>query len=233
MRPLRIAVLASGGGSNLQALIDHAAGASGPSWGVVLVISDRPGAGALERAARHGLVREVVVAGAGQDPMAVEARLLTLFERHEIDLVLLAGYLRLVPPAVVARYSGRILNIHPALLPAFGGKGMYGMHVHRAVLESGARLTGVTVHVVDDVYDRGRIVAQWPVPVKTGDTPEALAARVLEVEHALYPRVVDHVARALAAKLDVDPLDEPGEVFRLGEAPAEWAGHPHATEETR
>jgi phosphoribosylglycinamide formyltransferase 1 len=231
-RPLRVAVLASGGGSNLQALIDHA-GATRPSWAVVLVISDRPGAGALERAARHGLAREVVVAGAGQDPAAVASRLLELLERHVIDLVLLAGYLRLVPAAVVARFAGRILNIHPALLPSFGGKGMYGMHVHRAVLESGVRLTGVTVHVVDDVYDRGRILAQWPVPVKAGDTPEVLAARVLEVEHALYPRAVDHVARALDAGVDIVPLEESGEGFRLGAAPAEWTGHPHATEETR
>jgi len=129
--------------------------------------------------------------------------------------VFLAGYLRLVPEAVVARYSRRMLNVHPALLPAFGGKGMYGIHVHRAVLDSGARITGVTVHLVDEEYDRGDILAQWPVPVHVGDTPEALARRVLGVEHRLYPRVADHLCTALASGRAPAPLDDPGDTFRL------------------
>jgi phosphoribosylglycinamide formyltransferase 1 len=113
---------------------------------------------------------------------------------HDVDLIVLAGYLKLLPPDVVKRFDGRIINVHPALLPAFGGHGMYGNHVHRAVLESGAKVTGVTVHFVNDVYDTGRIIAQWPVPVFASDDVASLAARVLRVEHVLYPRVVDAVA---------------------------------------
>lgn len=208
-RPLRAAVFASGGGSNLQALIDHVAASDAPSWGVSLVVTDRPDAGALARAERHGIRAEVVATRPEDEADGPAPRLLALLDEERIDLVLLAGYLKLVPPTVVGRYAGRILNIHPALLPAFGGKGMYGMHVHRAVVESGARVTGATVHLADEVYDRGRILAQWPVPVLAGDTPEALAARVLAVEHRLYPKVVDHVASALARGDDATPMDTP------------------------
>src|SRR5205807_2164795 len=108
----------------------------------------------------------------------------------------LAGYLQRIPPAVVARFRLRLINIHPALLPAFGGPGMYGRRVHEAVLASGAPISGATVHYVDEEYDRGPIIAQWPVPVRAGDTPESLAARVLEVEHRLLPRVVLELALA-------------------------------------
>ena len=109
---------------------------------------------------------------------------------HRVDLLVLAGYLKLVPAAVIARYRHRIVNVHPALLPAFGGPGMYGRRVHEAVLASGARESGATVHLVDEVYDRGAILAQRRVPVLPGDTPDRLAARVLEVEHRLLPAVV-------------------------------------------
>jgi histidinol-phosphate phosphatase family protein len=113
---------------------------------------------------------------------------------HRIELVVLAGYLRLVPSDVVSLYRGRLLNVHPALLPAFGGAGMYGHRVHEAVIARGMRLTGPTVHFVDERYDEGPIIAQWPVPVFPADTPDVLAKRVLEVEHVLYPRVVEAVA---------------------------------------
>jgi folate-dependent phosphoribosylglycinamide formyltransferase PurN len=113
-----------------------------------------------------------------------------------VDLVVLAGYLKLVPADTVSAFDGRMVNIHPALLPAFGGPGMYGIRVHRAVLASGATVSGATVHLVNAEYDRGPIVAQWPVPVQPGDTPEALAARVLQVEHRLLPAVVLAAARA-------------------------------------
>jgi phosphoribosylglycinamide formyltransferase 1 len=134
------------------------------------------------------------VVDAGLPAEEAEARLLELLEESGAEIVVLAGYLRLVPPGVVRRFPGKILNIHPALLPAFGGKGMYGMRVHEAVLASGARVSGATVHLVDDVYDRGKIVAQWPVPVLPGDTPEKLAARVLAVEHRLLPAVISCLA---------------------------------------
>lgn len=132
------------------------------------------------------------------DPAALEApavarTTLDLLRSHSIDLIALAGYLKLIPPGVVDAYSGRIVNIHPALLPAFGGSGMYGGRVHQAVLESGATVTGPTVHLVNTRYDEGRIVAQWPVPVLDGDTPGILAARVLQAEHLLYPLAIEHL----------------------------------------
>jgi formyltetrahydrofolate-dependent phosphoribosylglycinamide formyltransferase len=187
----RIAVLASGGGSNLQAIIDHL-DQLGPRRGgdVVLVASNRSDAGALERAARREI--PVAVLASAKEPEG--AHLDGLLVEHQVDLMVLAGYLKLVPRDVVAKYHGRIVNVHPALLPAFGGPGMYGQRVHHAVIESGARVTGVTAHFVDEQYDRGRIIAQWPVPVFGSDDAGTLAARVLRVEHLLYPRVVDAVA---------------------------------------
>ena len=131
---------------------------------------------------------------------------LELLEQHDVEVIFLSGYLRKIPTQVVERFPRRILNVHPALLPAFGGKGMYGMNVHRAVIESGARISGPTVHYVDEEYDKGSIVAQWPVPLKPTDTPEELAARVLKVEHRLYPIAADHVCGALAEGRDPGPL---------------------------
>ena len=185
---MRVAVLASGGGTNLQALLDTCRGPA-PAH-VVLVVSNNPQAGALERARKAGV--EAVVLDDPRDGSA----LVGLLEAHDIDLVVLAGYLKLVPKLVVAAFEGRMLNIHPALLPSFGGKGMYGHHVHEAVLASGATLSGPTVHLVSTEYDEGHIVAQWPVPVTADDTPDTLAARVLEVEHQLLPAVVLAAARA-------------------------------------
>jgi phosphoribosylglycinamide formyltransferase 1 len=202
--PARLAVLASGGGTNLQALIDHFRPAAAPAAEVALVVGSRPGIGALERAAAAGIEHVALgprVCGAEAFPGA----LLAALERAGADLVVLAGYLQLVPQVVVERYRGRILNIHPALLPAFGGTGMYGAHVHRAVIAAGARVSGATVHLVDERYDEGRILAQWPVPVLPDDTPESLAARVLRVEHLLLPMVVEALVRGPAG----EPLREP------------------------
>src|SRR5690606_38966469 len=182
----RIAVLASGGGSNLQALFDyHSRLAERRNGTLVLVASDRAAAKALDRARVAGVATEVI--GNPDDGESI----CEMLEAHRAELIVLAGYLRLVPTAVVDRWSNRIVNVHPALLPSFGGKGMYGMRVHRAVLESGARISGPTVHIVDAEYDRGRILSQWPVPVLGNDTPESLAARVLRAEHMLLPRVVE------------------------------------------
>jgi phosphoribosylglycinamide formyltransferase-1 len=196
--PVRIAVLASGGGSNLQALLDYFGDAGRADVAQVsLVASNRTAAGALDRAAAHGIERAVL-----RSPDDV-AEQLALLERHRIDLVVLAGYLRHVPPEVTARYHGRMLNVHPALLPAFGGPGMYGARVHEAVIAAGARVSGATVHFVDEHYDRGAVVAQWPVPVHQADTPADLAARVLVVEHLLLTRAV-HAVAAGAVWLDAD-----------------------------
>ena len=192
---LRVAVFASGGGTNLQALLDNFNKRDGVAR-IVLVVSDRQDAHALERARAAG-VEAVVIPVAGRPIDYVSRETLVTLESADIDVIALAGYLRLVPPAVVRRYRNRIINIHPALLPAFGGKGMFGLRVHRAVIESGATISGVTVHLVDEEYDTGEIVAQWPVPVLPGDTPESLAARVLRVEHLLYPAALESVARRL------------------------------------
>jgi len=183
----RIAVFASGRGSNLQALHAYLERAGGAE--VVLVASDRPAAGALGWA-RDRDITTAPLDSAGDDASAM----LRVLAASRIDCVILAGYLRLVPAEVVRAYRGRIVNVHPALLPAFGGPGMYGARVHRAVLESGARVSGPTVHFVDEVYDHGPIIAQWPVPVFADDTDAALAARVLRAEHLLLPRVAHLVA---------------------------------------
>jgi phosphoribosylglycinamide formyltransferase-1 len=185
---MRIAVAISGRGSNLEALLNHL----GPeaSAAVVLVLSDKAEAGGLLHARTRGIHVEVL--SHYDDP----GEWLRILGEQHIDLLVLAGYLKLVPSGVVAAYRGRIINTHPALLPAFGGKGMYGARVHQAVLASGAVESGVTVHLVDEVYDRGAILAQARVPVLPGDNPDKLAARVLEAEHRLLPRVVLAAAAA-------------------------------------
>jgi phosphoribosylglycinamide formyltransferase/phosphoribosylglycinamide formyltransferase-1 len=187
--PSRIAVLASGRGSNLQAIVEHFDSLVRERVAkVVLVASNRADSPALIRAATASI--DIAHFDATDDG----SELLALFHRFRIDLVVLAGYLKRIPPKVIRAYSGRILNIHPALLPAFGGEGMYGARVHEAVISSGATESGVTVHLVDNEYDRGPIVAQWRVPVSATDTVESLAARILNVEHVVYPRVVEMAA---------------------------------------
>jgi formyltetrahydrofolate-dependent phosphoribosylglycinamide formyltransferase len=197
---MKLAVCGSGRGSNLVALLDALRGS--PDAQVVLVLSNRPDAPALERARERGVPAEAL-----KDHRNATEWLERL-GRHQVELVVLAGYLKLVPAEVIAAYRGRILNIHPALLPTFGGPGMYGRHVHEAVLASGALVSGATVHLVDEQYDRGTILAQTKVPVLPDDTPATLAARVLEAEHRLLPAVV---LRAAAAGRPV-PLTDPMEL---------------------
>jgi len=193
--PVHAAVFASGSGTNLQALLDHET-ANGP-YRIVVVISDRGGAGALERAEAAGRVARVIEVR-NRPPEEVASETLSLLESLEVGAIFLAGYLRLVPSAVVSAYRRRILNIHPALLPDFGGMGMFGDRVHEAVLASGAKVSGATVHYVDEEYDTGTIVGQCPVQVLPGDDAPALAARILNVEHRLYPIVAEHVCEAWA-----------------------------------
>ena len=186
MQPLTpIAVLVSGGGTNLQALLDALHNSTLAR--VTRVVSSRPDAGALERASAAGVPTAVLV-----DPCDAAELVAAL---GDAELVVLAGYLKRIPSAAVVRFRLRMINIHPALLPGFGGPGMYGRRVHERVLASGATLSGATVHYVDEEYDRGPIIAQWPVPVRSDDTPESLAARVLEVEHRLLPLVVTELVR--------------------------------------
>jgi formyltetrahydrofolate-dependent phosphoribosylglycinamide formyltransferase len=199
--PMRIAVAVSGRGSNLEAVI-RALPPGGPA-AVVLVLTNRADAGAVAVARRHGI--PVAVLRDADDATAWREAL----EAARVDLVVLAGYLRLVPAPVIERFRGRIVNIHPALLPAFGGPGMYGRRVHEAVLAAGAQESGATVHLVDEVYDRGAVLAQARVPVLPGDTAATLAARVLGVEHKLLPAVVLAAAKAGRPV----PLPEPVELF--------------------
>lgn len=189
----RIAVLASGGGTNLQAMLDHFGALGSAAAGtVVLVASNRETAGALARARARGIAAVHVAHDDG-------AALLDLLARHDVDLVALAGYLKLVPAPVVTRYRGRLVNVHPGPLPDFGGAGMFGRRVHAAVLKAAVSQTAVTVHLVTERYDEGPVLARWPVPVRPADTPETLGARVLAAEHIVYPRIVDALAAACTA----------------------------------
>ena len=205
----RIAVFASGGGTNLQAILDYLRALGRQRAGdVVLVASDQPGAGALERARGAGIAAAIL--RSRRHPDACDA--LALIQKHRVDFLALAGYLRLVDAAVLAELPSRVVNVHPALLPAFGGPGMYGERVHRAVLASGAKVSGATVHYVEPEYDTGAILAQWPAPVLADDTAASLAARVLKVEHVLYPRVVNAVASG-AWRFDSRPHAVPDAAF--------------------
>lgn len=185
MTPVSVAVLVSGSGTNLAALLD--ALRASPLARVERVVSSRGDVGALEVARRAGVATAVLADSADAAAFVAAAA--------DARLVVLAGYLKRVPPGAVARFRWRLINIHPALLPAFGGVGMYGRSVHEAVLASGAALSGATVHYVDEEYDRGPILAQWPVPVRPGDTADSLARRVLAVEHRLLPAAVLGLAR--------------------------------------
>lgn len=222
-RRVAAAVFASGSGSNLQALLDAEVAGAAP-WTTRLVVSDREGAGALDRARTAGVETRVIApTGTAENEAPVgdaASRTLAALEGAGVEVVFLAGYLKLVPAPVVERFRNRMLNIHPALLPAFGGKGMWGRRVHEAVLSSGARITGPTVHVVDERYDEGRILTQWPVPVLADDTPASLAARVLAEEHRLYPLAAAHLCRAVLNGRDVAPLDFPGVRFETAPAAA-------------
>jgi len=209
---ISIAVFASGGGSNLQSLLDHQTPAS--PGRIRLLVSDRAEAGALERA-RKARVPAAVIPVKGRPLEEVGEETLALLGKHEIRVILLAGYLRLIPPAVVRAFPRRILNVHPALLPSFGGKGMWGHHVHEAVLASGASFSGPTIHFVDEEYDTGSILAQWPVPVRRGDNPDTLARRVLAMEHLLYPLAADHLCTAVAEGRQPSRLSPPGEAFQI------------------
>jgi phosphoribosylglycinamide formyltransferase-1 len=198
---LRIAVAISGRGSNLQALLEVLG--PGAPVEVVLALSNRKDAAGLERARQRNIPAEVL-----DDPMSA-GEWLTRLARHGVELIVLAGYLKLVPTGVIVAYHGRIINIHPALLPGFGGPGMYGHRVHQAVLASGATESGATVHLVDEVYDRGEILGQARVPVLPGDTPDTLAARVLEAEHRLLPAAVLAAAQAGHPVRFPEPVESP------------------------
>ena len=187
--PLQLAVFASGSGSNLEAIL-QAIESGALDARVALVVSNKNNAGALERASSRNIPAIVLSPDEFVDEAHYTNRITEVLSTHDVNFITLAGYLKKIPASVIQAYQNRILNIHPALLPAFGGPGMYGKHVHRAVIEYGARWSGATVHLVDENYDTGPIVLQKPVPVYQDDAPEDLAARVLSVEHRLYPEAL-------------------------------------------
>ena len=195
---LNIAVLVSGGGTNLQALLDAQQSGVLRSGRVTLVMSSKHGAHALTRARERGVEALALPMEPGETPEAFGERLLMLLRSRDIRLVVLAGFLLILAPNVVAAYRDRISNVHPSLIPAFCGEGYYGLKVHRAALERGVKVTGATVHLVNEVPDGGRILAQKAVEVREGDTPETLQRRVMEeAEWVLLPLEVERCAAVL------------------------------------
>lgn len=191
---VKIAVLASGGGTNLQALLDAAARGELPSGEIALVISSRPGAYALERATLAGVRVEAVVPGDYPSGGAYEEAMISLIEEEGVGLIVFAGFTRILSAAFTSRYGGRIINVHPSLIPSFCGRGFYGLRVHEAVLEYGVKVTGATVHYVTEVTDGGPIILQRAVGVREGDTPETLQRRVMEeAEWVILPEAAEMV----------------------------------------
>lgn len=186
-RPVKLAVLISGGGSTLQNLLDRIADGSLAAT-VAVVVSSRRDVLGLERARHAGIPAAVVARKEFPDVDRFNDALHAELDRHEFDLIVLGGFLS--PFQLRGRYTGRVLNIHPALIPAFSGQGYYGEKVHRAVIDSGVKVSGCTVHFADDQYDHGQIILQGTVPVLDDDTPETLAARIHEVENELYPEAI-------------------------------------------
>lgn len=183
---MNIGVFASGRGSNFQAILNAIQQGVLPAR-VTVLLSNKSDAGALETARSHAIPAVHLSQKQFSDEVTFAAAMLQVLRKHDVQFVALTGYLKRIPTMVVREYRNRILNIHPALLPSFGGQGMYGHYVHEAVIASGAKLSGATVHLVDEEYDRGPIVLQKAVAVEEHDTPETLAARVLKVEHEIYP----------------------------------------------
>lgn len=191
-----LAVFCSGNGSNFKALHQHIREKNLPCQ-IAMCLSNNSQCGAMRYARENGIDAVHLSSKVVPDENALAERMLEELRKRNVALILLAGYMKRVPKAVVERYPKRILNIHPALLPKFGGEGMYGLNVHRAVLEAKEKESGATVHFVTENYDEGEIILQAKVPVLPDDTPETLAARVLEVEHRLYPEALEKTLQAL------------------------------------
>ena len=191
---LNIAVFGSGRGSNFQAILTAMEQGTVPGARICLVVSNNSGAGILEIARANSLTAIHLSQKQFPDEQTFVDALLSTLRAQSANFIALAGYMKRVPPRVVEAYRGRIINIHPALLPRHGGPGMYGMHVHKAVIAAGENTSGATVHYVDEEYDGGKVILQQTVPVHPGDTPETLAARVLRMEHAIYPEVIRRIA---------------------------------------
>jgi phosphoribosylglycinamide formyltransferase-1 len=193
---MNCAVFASGGGTNFQSLIDRQeAGDLHVTFS--LLVSNNRSAGAMERARNHAIPTLHCAPSSFPTEAAYAEKLLVELTSRAVELIVLAGYMKKIPAEIIRRFPHRIVNIHPGLLPAFGGKGLYGRHVHQAVLDYGAKISGVTVHFVDEEYDHGPIILQETVPVLDGDDADRLAERVLQVEHRCYWRAIESVAQGL------------------------------------
>ena len=198
---VRAAVLVSGGGTNLQAIIDAKQAGKIPSAELALVVASNASAYALTRAENAGIAHAVLRKEKGEAPENYGERLLTLLRENAIDVVVLAGFLTILPENVIRAYDHRILNIHPSLIPSFCGDGFYGLHVHEAALKRGVKVTGATVHFVNEITDGGDIIAQKAVELLPGDTPETLQRRVMEqAEWILLPQALEQVAGEIAKK---------------------------------
>ncbi len=187
---MKIGVLISGGGTNLQSIIDTVHGKSGE---IAVVISNKADAYGLTRAKNADIPAEVIVENDCADVDDFNAKMIDVLKDYDVELVVLAGFMRILTPAFIAAYPNRIVNIHPALIPSFCGEGFYGMRVHRAIFEYGVKISGPTVHFVNEEADGGPIIAQKAVPIDDCETPEAIAAKVLEEEHKLLPWVVEQI----------------------------------------
>lgn len=198
MLKTKIAVLVSGGGTNLQALLDAQDSGILQSGEIVLVVSNNPKAYALERASMYGIETGVVDSAYFSTQEKFEQRVKDLFSQHGIELIVLAGFMRILSEDFTKSYPKRIINVHPALIPSFCGKGFYGLRVHEAALRTGVKLTGATVHFVNEIPDGGEIILQKAVPVEEGDTPETLQRRVMEqAEWKLLPEACEMVSKEI------------------------------------
>lgn len=195
-RFLNIAVFGSGRGSNFQAIVQAIQRGTIPNATVRVVISNNSTAGILEIARANGIPAEHISERQFSSATDFVNHLLATLRRYDVNFIVLAGYMKRVPQQIISQFRNRIINIHPALLPKFGGPGMYGMRVHEAVIAAGEKVSGASVHYVDEEYDHGAVIIQRCVEVKPDDTPESLAARVLEVEHELYPEALRMFAEA-------------------------------------
>jgi phosphoribosylglycinamide formyltransferase-1 len=191
---MNVAVFASGGGSNFQALIDRV-GSGDLHCTLALCVGNNSTAFAFERARKHGIPTKHIGPSHFPNERAYAEALLAVLAEHKIEIIALAGYMKKIPRSVIAAFPNRIINIHPGLLPAFGGKGLYGEKVHQAVLDCGAKISGITIHFVDEEYDHGPIIFQETVRVLDSDDSHALAERVLKLEHASYWRVLEAIAQ--------------------------------------
>lgn len=196
MPKLIIGFMASHGGSNMQAIID--AIKHGNIYAeAACVISNNSKSGAAERAKNESIPFYHISGQTHTTPEEHDNAIIDAFMKHNVNIIVLAGYMKKLSQTVINKWMGRILNIHPALLPKYGGEGMWGMHVHKAVIQAGEKISGATVHIVNSEYDRGEILAQSKVKVLPEDTPESLAAKVLEKEHTLYPMVLQKIAEGV------------------------------------